>query len=425
MKFTIKLLLIFSIITSCDNSSKNPDITIVDKSIDSIIDSEAKIEILVDSLLVSEGPLWDKLNNSLIFTDVAQNKIFKWNSEDGINEYIKPSGYTGYSPAFKDGLSGANGAAFDGTGNLILCQHGDRRLVAVKNEKTESPNFITLVDNYEGKKFNSPNDLAINSSGDIYFTDPPYGFFNLATQTFNNKYKELDFNGVYKLNTKGELSLISKEVSIPNGIALSLDEKYIYVNNSDGESPVIMKFDLSNNSGELFFDGTELSKIYEGGFDGLKVHSSGNIFSTGPNGILIISPSGKLLGTINFGGGVTNCNFDSNEEYLYVTAFSYVARIKLKTVNKQFAFDQNKPIIEVEASCGLCMFNMEGDECFLAIRHEGKSFPIDGTGIDDHGDAHSNNGFCNAIRKAEVQGKLVNGIYLVNYFKLSGIIPKG
>ena len=119
-------------------------------------------------------------------------------------------------------------------------------------------------------------------------------------------------------------------MSIPNGIVLSLDEKYVYVNNSDTEDPKIMKFDTENFQGELFFDGKELTKKYQGGFDGLKVHSSGNIFSTGPNGILIISPQGDLLGTINFGGGVTNCNFDTNEEYLYVTAFSYVARIKLK-----------------------------------------------------------------------------------------------
>ena len=108
------------------------------------------------------------------------------------------------------------------------------------------------------------------------------------------------------------------------------ERRFCHVNNSDTEDPKIMKFDTENFQGELFFDGKELTKKYQGGFDGLKVHSSGNIFSTGPNGILIISPQGDLLGTINFGGGVTNCNFDTNEEYLYVTAFSYVARIKLK-----------------------------------------------------------------------------------------------
>ena len=120
-------------------------------------------------------------------------------------------------------------------------------------------------------------------------------------------------------------------MSRPNGIALSLDEKYIYVNNSDPKNdPKILRFKTSNFEEKLFFDGTELSKKYPGGFDGLKVHSSGNIFTTGPNGVLIISPTGKLLAMINYGKKITNCNFDNKEEYLYVTGFDDISRIKLK-----------------------------------------------------------------------------------------------
>ena len=304
----------------------NDDITIFDHSVLSIINKNAKIEILAVSFFVAEGPLWDSDKGRLIFTDVRQNKIFTWDKKNGVKEYISPSGSTGYAPSFSDGGIGANGLAFDENGNIILCQHGDRRLAFTPNLSSKNPKFTTIVDNFAGKRFNSPNDLAISRNGDIYFTDPPYGFKN-----FSDKYREISFNGVYKYSTSGQVFLISKEMSRPNGIALSLDEKYIYVNNSDPENdPKILRFKTSNFEEKLFFDGTELSKKYPGGFDGLKVHSSGNIFTTGPNGILIISPKGKLLAMINYGKKVTNCNFDDKEEYLYVTGFADISRIKLK-----------------------------------------------------------------------------------------------
>ena len=323
-----KLKLIFILIPYILLSQEvnNSDITVFDESVLSIINKNAKIEILADSFIVAEGPLWDSSENRLIFTDVRQNKIFTWEEKNGVKEYISPSGSTGYAPSFSDGGIGANGLAFDENGNIILCQHGDRRLALTSNMNSKNPKFTTIVDNFEGKRFNSPNDLAISKSGDIYFTDPPYGFKN-----FSDKYREINFNGVYKYSKDGEVFLISSNMSRPNGIALSLDEKYIYVNNSDPQNdPKILRFKTSNFEEKLFFDGTELSKKYPGGFDGLKVHSSGNIFTTGPNGVLIISPTGKLLAMINYGKKITNCNFDNKEEYLYVTGFDDISRIKLK-----------------------------------------------------------------------------------------------
>ena len=323
-----KLKLIFILIPYILLSQEvnNSDITVFDESVSSIINKNAKIEILADSFIVAEGPLWDSSENRLIFTDVRQNKIFTWEEKNGVKEYISPSGSTGYAPSFSDGGIGANGLAFDENGNIILCQHGDRRLSFISNVRSKNPKFTTIVDNFEGKRFNSPNDLAISKSGDIYFTDPPYGFKN-----FSDKYREINFNGVYKYSKDGEVFLISSNMSRPNGIALSLDEKYIYVNNSDPKNdPKILSFKTSNFEEKLFFDGTELSKKYPGGFDGLKVHSSGNIFTTGPNGVLIISPTGKLLAMINYGKKITNCNFDNKEEYLYVTGFDDISRIKLK-----------------------------------------------------------------------------------------------
>ena len=323
-----KLKLIFILIPYILLSQEvnNSDITVFDESVSSIINKNAKIEILADSFIVAEGPLWDSSENRLIFTDVRQNKIFTWEEKNGVKEYISPSGSTGYAPSFSDGGIGANGLAFDENGNIILCQHGDRRLAFTQNIISKDPKFTTIVDNFEGKRFNSPNDLAISKNGDIYFTDPPYGFKN-----FSDKYREINFNGVYKYSKDGGVFLISGNMSRPNGIALSLDEKYIYVNNSDPQNdPKILRFKTSNFDEKLFFDGTELSKKYPGGFDGLKVHSSGNIFTTGPNGVLIISPTGKLLAMINYGKKITNCNFDNKEEYLYVTGFDDISRIKLK-----------------------------------------------------------------------------------------------
>ena len=325
MKKLITTLFLIPAILLSQKITKN-DITVFDKSVLSIINKNAKIEILANTFIVAEGPLWDTSQNRLIFTDVRQNKIFTWDENNGVGEYISPSGSTGYAPSFSDGGIGANGLAFDENGNIILCQHGDRRLAFTQNISSKDPKFTTVIDNYEGKRFNSPNDLAISKSGDIYFTDPPYGFKN-----FSDKYREIDFNGVYKYSKDGEVSLISGKMSRPNGIALSIDEKYIYVNNSDPKNdPKILRFTTSNFEEKLFFDGTELSKKYPGGFDGLKVHSSGNIFTTGPNGVLIISPNGKLLAMINYGKKITNCNFDNNEDYLYVTGFDDISRIKLK-----------------------------------------------------------------------------------------------
>ena len=330
--FTIILIQI----TSCTNTVKDNDSIIVfDDSILNIIDTTAKIEYIVDSLNVAEGPLWDENSSSLLFTQVPKNKIYIWNEKEGYKDYISPSGFTNYAPVIPNiGLSGANGLTFDNDGNLIIAQHGDRRLSIIENSPTTNPNFETIIDNYDGRRFNSPNDVVVSSNGDIFFTDPTYGFMSLSDWSFDESVKELDFNGVYKYSVKSGLELISNELDMPNGLALSNDERYLFVNSSNTvKEPIILKIDLENeNSSELFFDGTELAKENPGNFDGLKVHSSGNIFTTGPNGILVLSADGKLLANIKFKDMLTNCALDSDENYLYVTGFSFVARIALKSI---------------------------------------------------------------------------------------------
>jgi gluconolactonase len=328
------LTTIFLQILSCSQEVKNNDsIVVYDDSILNIIDTQAEIQYLVDSLSVAEGPLWDENSSSLLFTQVPKNKIYKWNEQDGFNVYISPSGFTNYAPVIPNiDLSGANGLTFDNDGDLIIAQHGDRRLSKIKNAPTTNPIFTTIVDNFEGDRFNSPNDVVVSSNGDIYFTDPTYGFMFLSDFTFDESVKELDFSGVYKYNSESGIELVSNELDLPNGLALSNDERYLYVNSSNTEeAPIILKIDLKNeNKSDLFFDGTELAKKFPGSFDGLKIHSSGNIFTTGPNGILVLSPAGKLLANIKFKDMLTNCAFDSDENYLYVTGFSIVARIALK-----------------------------------------------------------------------------------------------
>ena len=324
-------------IIACSSPEKNPNakIEIFDESILEIINIYSEIEELADSISLPEGPVWDKASNSLLFTDVIGNKLYKWNEEEGTKEYISPSGNTGYAPNVNLGLLGGNGLLIDKNGDIIVCQHGDRRLAKIENTSSNSPNFTTLIDNYEGGRFNSPNDLTYASNGDIYFTDPSFGFFNLETFQFvESDLKDLDFNGVYKFNVNTKaLSLITDQIDLPNGIALSPDEKSLYVNKMafiDGNRK-ILKINLESMEMTTLFNGAELPQEDEGNFDGLKVHSSGNIFTSGPGGLLIISPEGKLQGKIDF-GTITNCAFDDKEEYLYVTGFvnnPKVYRLKL------------------------------------------------------------------------------------------------
>ena len=324
-------------IIACSSPEKNPNakIEVFDESILEIINIYSEIEELADSISLPEGPVWDKASNSLLFTDVMGNKLYKWNEEEGTKEYISPSGNTGYAPNVNLGLLGGNGLLIDNNGDIIVCQHGDRRLAKIENTSSNSPNFTTLIDNYEGGRFNSPNDLTYASNGDIYFTDPSFGFFNLETFQFvESDLKDLDFNGVYRFNVNTKaLSLITDQIDLPNGIALSPDEKSLYVNKMafiDGNRK-ILKINLESMEMTTLFDGAELPQEDEGNFDGLKVHSSGNIFTSGPGGLLIISPEGKLQGKIDF-GTITNCAFDDKEEYLYVTGFvnnPKVYRLKL------------------------------------------------------------------------------------------------
>jgi gluconolactonase len=299
-----------------------------DPKIDSLIPKDARIEVLAGGFKWTEGPVWDKKNNALLFTDIPNNRVVKWSAKDGVSDFLKPSGYTG-KEEFKGYEPGANGLAFDKEGNLILCQHGDRR---VSRLGKDGKSFETLVDKYMGKRLNSPNDLVFAKNGDLYFTDPPYG---LPGQ-MKDPNKELDFQGVYRLSSKGELTLLTKEMTRPNGIGLSPDEKTLYVANSDPEKAIWMAFPIKDDgtlgAGKVIHDATDEVKAKKPGLpDGLKVDQQGNIFATGPDGVFVFTPELAYIGKIVIGDKNANCGWGDDGTVLYICANDKLVRVKTTT----------------------------------------------------------------------------------------------
>ncbi|MBL6755974.1 MAG: SMP-30/gluconolactonase/LRE family protein [Planctomycetes bacterium] len=302
-----------------------------------LVDGEVLMEILVEDIQLGEGPIWLPDEQRFVFADVLGNKLYSWTEAEGTSVYLDPSGATGHAPVYEDGVLGANGLALGPDGELILCQHGDRRIATLtRTDGTPGP-FSTVVDRHQGKRFNSPNDLTVAPDGDIYFTDPPYGFLNLAESdpsvarmVFEGELRELPFCGIYRHDAQtGWTTLLNDSMDFPNGVGLSEDGEWLYVNSSNMADPEMMRFSTADGTGGLFYKGP-FDEDAAGWFDGMKVHSSGNIFTTGPGGILVISPEGEKLATIAIPDPATNCCFDEDEEYLYITTFAYAARLKLR-----------------------------------------------------------------------------------------------
>jgi gluconolactonase len=292
--------------------------------IEQYIPQNAIIEILAEGFDWSEGPVWVEELGAVLFSDVPNNKIYQWDEKKGLQVFRNPSGFTNIVPNSKE--QGSNGLTLDANNKLIICMHGDRRIARL--DDWNKNDFTTVVGEFEGKLFNSPNDLVYARNGDLYFTDPPYGFKNGDKDSL----KQIPFNGVYKLSQAGELSLLVKDLERPNGIALSNDESILYVTNSHAGNPGIMAYDLKADgvsNGRLFFDGKALSKKDKGSFDGLKIHPSGAIFTTGPGGVLVINDKGTHLGTIRTEVRSANCAFGPDFKTLYMTSDNYLTRIKL------------------------------------------------------------------------------------------------
>ena len=301
-------------------------VTIFDTAAYSLIDQNAAFEVLAEGFYWSEGPLWVSSLNALLFSDVPANKIYKWSENDSVEIYLESAGHTGVENIASG--KGPNGLLLDMENNLIICQHGDRR-VARMDAALDVPKaaFVSLAASFMDKDFNSPNDLTMDSSGNIYFTDPPYG-------QDNNLTAEIGFNGVFKVSPDGQVALLLDSLSWPNGIAMSHDEQSLYINQSDPEKPYLYRYHIASDGsldqGKILFDFSQLATNGKGLPDGLKVHKSGNIFTTGPGGVHIISPEGNLLASINTGKASANCAFDDDFSYLYTTTTDQLIRIQLK-----------------------------------------------------------------------------------------------
>jgi gluconolactonase len=261
-----------------------------DPLLDTIISPNAKIEKLAGGFQFTEGPVWVREGNYLLFSDPNNNLIYRWSEDDGVSIYRTHSGYSG-TDIGEYGQPGSNGLTLDAQGRVTINEHGNRRVTRLE----KNGQLTVLADRYEGKRLNSPNDLVYRSDGALYFTDPPFGL----PKFFNDPRKELPFSGVYCL-IHGELKLVSTDLTGPNGLAFSPDEKYLYVDDWDAKKKIILRYDvqpdgsLTNES--LFFDAT--TEPGEDAWDGLKVDRLGNVYASGPGGLWIISPEGKHLGTI-------------------------------------------------------------------------------------------------------------------------------
>lgn len=296
-----------------------------DQRFENIIPKGTQLEVLATGFDWSEGPVWVKDGGFLVFSDVPQNTIFKWTEKEGISTFLKPSGYSGL--AMYSDESGSNGLTIDNQNRLVSCEHGDRRVSAMP---LGGGGKVTLADRYQGKRFNSPNDVVQHTgNGSYYFTDPPYGLPKKA----DDPTRELPGFGVYRIAPDGKVTMVVENLTRPNGLAFSPDGQTLYVAQSDPDKAVIMAYPVKSDgnlgAGKLFYDATPLvKKGLKGLPDGLKLDQSGNVWTTGPGGVLVLSPEGKLLGRIETGQATANCAWGDDGKTLYITADGYLCRIR-------------------------------------------------------------------------------------------------
>ena len=315
----------------------------LDPALDDLIAADAQMEKVAGGYTWTEGPVWMKQGNYLLFADIPGNAIWKYAAGDGAKLFLRPSGWAEKEP-FGGTEPGSNGMTVDSRGRLTVAGHANRNVWRLETADSSGAKTI-LADHFEGKRFNSPNDLVYRSDGSLYFTDPPYG---LATQQDNDPKKELKVNGVFRLEgaahhaagappANDKLKLIISDLTRPNGLAFSPDEKFLYVDCSDPAKKIWMKYpvhaDGSVGAGALFADATADTR--SGAPDGLKVDHQGNLWTTGPGGVWIFSAEGKHLGTIEMPERTANLAWaGKNGRTLFITSSSGVYRIGVKVGGK-------------------------------------------------------------------------------------------
>lgn len=336
--FFILLSVIGLIVTACSGEKSEPeasapsatgDVEVLNEAVTDLINPEATLTELGNGYAWSEGPVWVEEHGFLLFSDIPNNIIHKWTPGEGVMPYLEPAGYTGEEP--RGGELGSNGLYISLEGNLLLAQHGDRRIAQMEAPLDEpEAEFSTIAGSYNGQRLNSPNDLVQHSNGDIYFTDPPYGLEEQA----EDPSKELDFQGVYRVTPEGEVILLTDELSRPNGIEFSPDEKTLYVANSSNENPIWMAYDVTKegnlDNGRVFHDASDFTGVDPGSQDGMDVDANGNIYATGPGGVWIFSPDGTVLGKIKTNKPTANCTIGQDGKTLFITADDQLLSIPLK-----------------------------------------------------------------------------------------------
>jgi gluconolactonase len=309
-------------------------ITRLDPRFDKLVPKGAALEVLADGFQWVEGPVWVPQGRYLLFSDIPFNAIWKWQAGKGKSIFLKPSGLAAENKLREPGT---NGLRLDAEGRLVACDHGNRQVwrMDLKTKKK-----TTLADKYNGQRFNSPNDLVFNKQGDLYFTDPPYGLLLKGESDEVMPGREMDYCGVFRLTKDGKLTLLTREMSRPNGIALAPDEKTLYVANSDPKQAVWMAFpvkaDGTLGKGRVFYDATKWVGKKKGLPDGMKVDKAGNLFAAGPGGILVFAPDATLLGILETGVPTANCAFGEDGRTLFVAADKALCRIRLTTTGLGF-----------------------------------------------------------------------------------------
>ena len=292
----------------------------LDPRLDALVPLDANIQKLASGFTFTEGPVWDKRSDVLYFSDVRDNTIYSWSEDEGVNVFIQPV----FAEETDHPSVGSNGLTLDREGRLILMEHGYRRVsrLEANGERT------TLIDNYRGNRLNSPNDVAWHTNGWLYFTDPPYGMPGLE----NDPARELNYNGIYRLSPEGEIQLLERNQTRPNGLVFSPDEETLYVANSDAENKVWYAYTVIHGiigNPRIFYDVNDQSS--EGAADGMKVDTEGNLFATGPGGVWVFDPDGTHLGTIKPDEVPANVAWGDDGSTLYMTARTGLYRVTLST----------------------------------------------------------------------------------------------
>jgi gluconolactonase len=292
----------------------------LDAGLDAVVPSGAAVEKLAGGFKFLEGPLW-RPSGALWFSDLVGNVVHQWTPDGKVTDILNPGGYD-RNDAPPGSYIGPNGMVAGPDNTVLLCQHGNRRIVQISSDMK----VTTLVDRFEGKRINSPNDLVYAQDGSLYFTDPPLG---LVKQD-EDPGKELKFNAVFRLK-EGKLQPLITDLGRPNGIAFSPDYRTLYISNSEPNRKVWMRYDVAADgtvaNGRVFADAT--SSPDDGLPDGIKVDSAGNVYGAGPGGIWVFSPEGKHLGTIKTPETPSNSAWGDDGKSLYITAVTGLYRIKL------------------------------------------------------------------------------------------------